>query len=69
MRLYASKLGYTLSDKVVVVLHWLSPVHAGVVQGLFRCGRDASRIKVWTGSEIPCFTEREVFEVLNLDYK
>lgn len=52
MRLYASKMGYTLSD-----------------QGLYPCGRDQKRVKTWKGSVVHCYTEREVFDALGLEYK
>lgn len=52
MRLYANKMGYTLSD-----------------QGLYPCGRDHKRVKTWKGTVIPCYTEKDVFDALGLEYK
>ena len=51
MRLWARKLGYTLSD-----------------HGLYPALRHKNE-KVWTGQNISCYTEEEVFKVLQLDYK
>ena len=52
MRLFASKKGYTLSDK-----------------GIALCIRDSKRAKFAVGQMIPCYSEREIFQLLGLVYK